>query len=626
MNKKQRKRLVRILATPILLLLVSFFEVNGFARLAAYLVPYIVVGYDVLKKAGRRIINRQIFDENFLMAIATLGAIIIGVIGDGDYIEAVAVMWFYQIGELFQSYAVEKSRKNITELMNIRPEKAWVEQGESVVEVTPEEVAIGTIIVLRPGDRVPLDGVVVEGASSLDMAALTGESLPKKVGVGDAVISGCINLNGLLKVSVTKEFGESTVSKILELVENAGSRKSKSEAFITRFARVYTPAVCYSAMALCVIPPIFSLCLHMDANWTVWAYRALSFLVASCPCALVISIPLTFFAGLGGAGKQGILIKGSNYLEALSKTKTVVFDKTGTLTEGVFEVVEIHQNTLSKEKIIELAVYAEYASTHPIADSLRRAYALPIDRSRVHSVQEIGGKGIVATVDGASVVVGNQKLMKQFSVEVPSCDCIGTVVYVALDKIYAGHIIISDQMKKNAMKTVSSLGSQGIENVVMLTGDTRDSAAKVAKKLGIKTLFSDLLPSDKVQKIEEMIEQKSASSTLVFVGDGINDAPVLTRADVGIAMGAMGSDAAIEAADVVLMDDDPMKVVKAIKISRKCMGIVYQNIVGAIAIKLLALLLVAVGVANMWIAIFADVGVMVLAILNAIRALFVKKI
>lgn len=625
MNKKQKKMLLRIVIAAVLMIVLAILPIDGLFRFALYLIPYLVIGYDILLKAWKGIRNRQVFDENFLMAVATIGAMIIGLTQNGDYVEAIAVMLFYQIGELFQSYAVGKSRRNISELMDIRPDYANVEMDGKLEQVDPDELPVGTVIIVQPGEKVPIDGVVLEGDSSLNTSALTGESLPRDVRAGDEIISGCINMTGVLKIRTTKEFGESTVSKILDLVENASSRKSRSEAFISKFAKVYTPAVCYSALALAVLPPLFSiLILQTSANWSQWIYRALSFLVASCPCALVVSVPLSFFAGIGGASKEGILVKGSNYLEALSQTGYVVFDKTGTLTQGVFEVSGIHHSELPEEKLIEYAALAESASSHPISKSLLRAYGKEIDRSRVTDVQEISGNGVIAKVDGVEVAAGNGKLMKRLNVSYSDCHSVGTIIHIALDGKYAGHIVISDIVKPTAKKAIASLKSAGVKKTVMLTGDAAPVARQVASDLGIDTVYSELLPGDKVSKVEELLAGKPQKMKLAFVGDGINDAPVLSRADIGIAMGAMGSDAAIEAADIVLMDDDPMKIAKAIKISRKCLGIVYQNIVFAIAVKLLALICVAFGVANMWIAIFADVGVMILAVLNAVRALFVK--
>lgn len=627
MNKKQKRMLLRILVAAALMIILAFLPIGGILRFALYLIPYLLIGYDILLKAWKGIRSRQVFDENFLMAVATIGAMIIGLTQNGDYVEAVAVMLFYQIGELFQSYAVGKSRRNISELMDIRPDYANVEIDGKLEQVDPEELPVGTVIIVQPGEKVPIDGVVLEGDSSLNTSALTGESLPRDVKAGDEIISGCINMTGILKIQTTKEFGESTVSKILDLVENASSRKSRSEAFISKFAKIYTPAVCYSALVLAVLPPLFSmLILHTPANWSQWLYRALSFLVASCPCALVVSVPLSFFAGLGGASKEGILVKGSNYLEALSQTGYVVFDKTGTLTQGVFEVSGIHHSELPEEKLIEYAALAESASSHPISKSLQRAYGKEIDRSRVTDVREISGNGIIAKVDGVEVAAGNGKLMKRMNISYSDCNSVGTIIHIALDGKYAGHIVISDLVKPTSKEAITSLRSAGVKKTVMLTGDAAPVARQVASDLGIDTFYSELLPGDKVSKVEELLAEKPQKMKLAFVGDGINDAPVLSRADIGIAMGAMGSDAAIEAADIVLMDDDPMKIAKAIKISRKCLGIVYQNIVFAIAVKLLALICVAFGVANMWIAIFADVGVMVLAVLNAIRALFVKRL
>ncbi len=624
MNKKQKKMLFRIVLAAALMVVFALLPIGGVLRFVLYLIPYLVIGYDILLKAWKGIRNKQVFDENFLMSVATIGAMFIAVTQSGDYVEAIAVMLFYQIGELFQSYAIGKSRKNISELMDIRPDYANVELDGKLEQVDPEEVCVGTTIIVQPGEKIPIDGIVTEGTSSLNTSALTGESLPRDVKIGDEIISGCINMTGVLKIQTTKEFGESTVSKILDLVENASSRKSKSEDFISKFAKVYTPAVCYSALALAVIPPLFSmLILQVPANATQWLYRALSFLVASCPCALVVSIPLSFFAGIGGASKEGILVKGSNYLEALSKTGCVVFDKTGTLTQGVFEVSAIHHNVLSEEILIEYAALAESASSHPISKSLKRAYGREIDRSRVTDIQEISGNGIVAEVDGKEVAVGNNKLMKRLNISHIDCHSVGTIIHIAVDSKYVGHIVISDIIKATSEKAISALKSIGVKKTVMLTGDSEKVAQQVASSIGIDAVCSELLPGDKVSKVEELLTEKPPKSRLAFVGDGINDAPVLSRADIGIAMGAMGSDAAIEAADVVLMDDDPMKIAKAIKISRKCLGIVYQNIVFAISIKVMALILVALGVANMWIAIFADVGVMVLAVLNAIRALFV---
>lgn len=627
MTKKQKKMLFRIIITALLMIVFELLPIDGIPLFVLYFITYLVIGYDILLKAFKGIGNRQVFDENFLMAVATVGAMIIAVTQSGDYVEAIAVMLFYQIGELFQSYAVGKSRKNISELMDIRPDFANVEINGKLEKVDPEEVAIGTVITVQPGEKVPIDGIVTEGSSSLNTSALTGESLPQDVKIGDEIISGSVNMTGVLKIRTTKEFGESTVSKILDLVENAGSRKSKSEDFISKFAKVYTPAVCYSALALAIIPPLLGLAFsQITPNWSQWIYRALSFLVASCPCALVVSIPLSFFAGIGGAGKEGILVKGSNYLEALSKTECVVFDKTGTLTQGVFEVSAIHHSVLSEETLIEYAALAESASSHPISRSLQRAYGKEIDRSRVTDIKELSGNGIIATVDGKTVAVGNGKLMAGLNIPYLDCHTVGTIIHIAVDGQYVGHIVVSDILKPTSKAALSNLKSAGVKKTVMLTGDAASVANQVASALEIDTVYSELLPADKVVQIEKLLTEKSPKSKLAFVGDGINDAPVLSRADIGIAMGAMGSDAAIEAADVVLMDDNPLKIPKAIKISRKCLGIVYQNIVFAISVKVLALVCVALGVANMWIAVFADVGVMILAILNAIRALFVKKL
>ncbi len=626
MNKKQKKMLVRILAAFALLVGLSFAPVEGVLRFLLYLVPYFIIGYDILWKALKGIRNRQVFDENFLMAVATVGAIALALYDQtGDYTEAVAVMLFYQVGELFQSYAVGKSRRNISELMDIRPDYANIEKDGVLEKVDPDEVEVGTVIVVQPGEKVPIDGIVMEGASSLNTSALTGESLPRDVKAGDEIISGCINMTGLLKIRTTKEFGESTVSKILDLVENASSRKSKSEDFISKFARVYTPAVCGAALLLAIVPPLVRMfAMSAAPEWDVWIYRALTFLVISCPCALVISIPLSFFAGIGGASREGVLVKGSNYLETLSQTKIVVFDKTGTLTQGVFEVNAVHHSDMDKAKLIEYAALAESFSTHPISRSLRKAYGKKLDNTRVTDVQEISGNGVIAKVDGREVAAGNEKLMKRLGVDFIPCHSVGTIIHMAVDGQYAGHIVISDVVKPHAAEAIRELKKAGIEKTVMLTGDAKKVAEDVAHRLGVDEVRSELLPADKVEKVEELLKNKPEKAKLAFVGDGINDAPVLRRADIGIAMGAMGSDAAIEAADVVLMDDDPLKISKAIKISRKCLGIVYQNIVFAIGIKLLCLLLGAVGLANMWLAIFADVGVMILAVLNAIRALFVK--
>ena len=626
MTKKQKRMLIRIVLSAVLMIVLRLLPIEGWLRFFLYLIPYLIIGYDILIKAGKGILRRQMFDENFLMAIATIGAMIIGIVDSGDYVEAIAVMLFYQIGELFQSYAVGKSRKNISELMDIRPDYANIEKDGDLLQVDPDEVEVGTVIIVQPGEKIPIDGIVLEGRSSLNTSALTGESRPRDVKKNDEVISGCINMTGVLKIRTTKEFGESTASKILDLVENASSRKSRSEAFISRFAKIYTPTVCACALALAVFPPLVNLLLSNPAGWSIWIYRALTFLVASCPCALVISVPLSFFAGIGGASKEGVLVKGSNYLEALSQTKYVVFDKTGTLTQGVFEVSAIHHNELPEDKLLEYAAHAESASSHPIAQSLLRAYGKELDRSRVSDVQEISGNGVIAKVDGRIVAAGNGKLMKRLGVVCSDCHKVGTVIHIAIDNEYAGHIVISDMLKPTSAKVMAELKKSGIQKTVMLTGDAKAVAEQVADSLGIDTVYSELLPGDKVAKVEELLEAKPVKAKLAFVGDGINDAPVLSRADIGIAMGAMGSDAAIEAADIVLMDDDPMKISKAIKISRKCLGIVHQNIVFAIAVKVLSLILVAFGLANMWIAIFADVGVMILAVLNAIRALFVKKL
>ena len=626
MSKKQKKMLTRIMAAAFGVILLNFVPVTGILRFTLYLAVYLVIGYDILKKAGRGILNRRMFDENFLMAVATIGAFALAVYSkSGDYNEAIAVMLFYQIGELFQSYAVGKSRRNISALMDIRPDYANVECDGKLEKRDPDEVGIGSIIVVQPGEKVPLDGIVVEGSSSLNTSALTGESLPRDVRQGEEVISGCINMTGVLKVRTTKQFEESTVSKILELVENSGSRKSKSEHFISKFAKVYTPAVCYGALALALLPPVIEMVfLGQAAQWGVWIYRALTFLVISCPCALVISIPLSFFAGIGGASKAGVLIKGSNYMETLSQTKYVMFDKTGTLTKGAFEVSAVHHNELEEEKLLEYAALAECASSHPISKSLQKAYGKEIDRNRVSDIREISGHGITAVVDGHEVAAGNDKLMKKLGLKYHECHTAGTIIHMAIDKKYAGHIVISDVVKEHSKEAVAELKKAGIKKTVMLTGDSRKAAEQTAKTLGIDQVYSELLPGDKVQKVEELLLEKEGKEKLVFVGDGINDAPVLTRADIGIAMGAMGSDAAIEAADVVLMDDDPLKISKAIKISQKCLRIVYQNIIFALAIKFACLGLGALGIANMWMAIFADVGVMVIAVLNAIRALFVK--
>ena len=627
MNKKQKLMLIRIIISLLMMVALFFIPSSGALRLVLYIIPYLIVGYDILIKAFKGIIRGQVLDECFLMATATVGAFALAIYeNSGDYTEAIAVMLFYQIGELFQSYAVGKSRKNITELMDIRPDYANIEKDGKLEKVDPDDVGIGSTIIVQPGEKVPIDGIVTEGNSTLNTAALTGESLPREVQSGDEIISGSINITGLLKIKTTKEFGESTVSKILDLVENASSRKSRSEDFISKFARIYTPAVCIGALLLAILPPVVRIAVGLDAAWESWIYRALTFLVISCPCALVISIPLSFFAGLGGSSNAGILVKGSNYMETLSKTKIVVFDKTGTLTQGVFAVNGIHHNTIEYEKIIEYAALAESSSSHPIAKSLQKEYGREIDRTRVSDVQEISGKGIIATVDGHTVACGNEGLMEYLSIRSIPCHSIGTIVHVAIDGAYTGHIVISDVVKPNAAEAIRKLRAAGIRKTVMLTGDRKATAEKIAKELGIEEVYSELLPSDKVEKVENILKAKSNDEKLAFVGDGINDAPVLGRADIGIAMGAMGSDAAIEAADVVLMDDDPLKIAKAIRISQKCMRIVYENIVFAIGVKALCLILGAVGIANMWLAIFADVGVMVLAVLNAIRALFVKKL
>lgn len=641
MTKKQKKMLSRILAASAMLLGLQFLSAELFAKMDAFLFPsagrilrlglyllnYGIIGHDILKKAFQGIRNRRIFDENFLMAVATVGALILAVSSDGDYFEAIAVMLFYQVGEWFQSYAVGKSRRNISELMDIRPDYANIEVDGKLEQTDPDEVQIGSVIVVQPGEKVPIDGIILEGSSSLNTSALTGESVPRDAKVGDEIISGCINMTGVLKIKTTKEFGESTVSKILDLVENASSKKSKSENFISKFAKIYTPFVCYSALALAILPPLARLLgMGLAAEWGVWIYRALTFLIISCPCALVISIPLSFFAGIGGASQAGVLVKGSNYLETLSKVKTVVFDKTGTLTQGVFEVNDIHHNQIERDKLIEYAALAESASSHPISKSLQRAYGKEIDRSRVSNIQEISGNGVVATVDGITVAAGNDKLMKHLNVEYRDCHSTGTIIHMAIDGKYAGHIVISDMIKPHAKEAIDLLKKAGVEKTVMLTGDAKKVADGVAASLGIDQVYSELLPGDKVSRLEELLKEKPGKSQLAFVGDGINDAPVLSRADIGIAMGAMGSDAAIEAADIVLMDDDPVKIAKAIRISRKCLGIVYQNIVLALGVKFLCLLLGAFGEVNMYMAIFADVGVMILAVLNAIRCLFVKKL
>ena len=628
MNKKQKKMLTRIIIAAVLLIVLHFVPIMGIPRFICYLAVYLVIGYDIVKKAFKGIKNGQVFDENFLMAIATIGAFALAVYEkSGDYNESIAVMLFYQIGELFQSYAVGKSRRNITELMDIRPDYANIENDGKLEKVDPDEVEVGSVIVVQPGEKVPIDGVIVEGNSSLNTSALTGESLPRSAKAGDEIISGCINMTGVLKIKTTKEFDESTVSKILELIEESSSRKSRSENFISKFAHYYTPAVCYGALALAILPPLVNLVLlHNPAMWGQWIYRALTFLVISCPCALVISIPLGFFAGIGGASNAGVLVKGSNYLETLARTKYVVFDKTGTLTKGVFEVVGVHHNTMEEKKILEYAALAESFSSHPISRSLKTAYGKEIDQKRVTDVEEISGNGVTAKVDGISVAVGNTKLMKRIGVEAVECHQVGTVIHVAIDGAYAGHILISDVLKPTSKEAIVNLKKNGIKETVMLTGDIDKVAQQVAGELGVDRVYSELLPADKVSKVEELLAKKTEKEKLAFVGDGINDAPVLSRADIGIAMGAMGSDAAIEAADVVLMDDDPMKIVKAIRIAKKCMRIVYENIYFAIGIKVICLLLGAVGIANMWVAIFADVGVMIIAVLNAIRTLFVKKL
>lgn len=621
MSKKQKKVLIRIIASAVLMVLIELLSLEGYFRQGLYLIAYLVIGYDILKKSWKGIRNRQVFDENFLMAVATLGAILLG-----DYKEGVAVMLFYQIGELFQSYAVGKSRRNISELMDIRPDYANVEHDGKLERVDPDEVEIGTVIVVQPGEKIPIDGVIIEGKASLNTSALTGESLPREAKEGDEVISGCINMSGVLKIKTTREFGESTVSKILDLVENSSSKKSKSENFISKFARYYTPAVCYGALALAIAPPLVRIVMGIPAEWGDWIYRALTFLVISCPCALVISIPLSFFAGIGGASNVGVLVKGSNYLETLAQTKYVVFDKTGTLTKGVFEVSGVHHNEMEKKKLLEYAALAESFSSHPISRSLREAYGKPIDQSRVSDVEEISGNGVLAKVDGISVAAGNTKLMKRLNIPFQECHQVGTVVHMAINGAYAGHILISDVVKSTSAQAIHDLKKTGIRKTVMLTGDSDKVARQVADSLGVDQVFSELLPGDKVEKVEELLGSKGPKEKLAFVGDGINDAPVLSRADIGIAMGALGSDAAIEAADIVLMDDDPMKIVKAIRIARKCIRIVYENIYFAIGIKVICLILGALGIANMWFAIFADVGVMVIAVLNAIRALFVKRL
>ena len=621
MNKKQKKMLIRIIVAAVLIVLFSKLPIDGYVRFGLFMIPYLVIGYDILQKAFKGIRNKQVFDENFLMAVATVGAILLG-----DYSEGVAVMLFYQIGELFQSYAVGKSRRNISELMDIRPDYANIEVDGKLEQVDPDEVEIGTVIVVQPGEKVPIDGVIIDGVSILNTSALTGESLSRDAKAGDEVISGCINMTGVLKIRTIREFGESTVSKILELVENSSSRKSKSENFISKFAKYYTPVVCYGALALAFIPPIVLLIMGKTAMWGDWIYRALTFLVISCPCALVISIPLSFFAGIGGASNQGVLVKGSNYLETLAQTSYVVFDKTGTMTQGVFEVSGVHHNEISDEKLLEYAALAECSSSHPISKSLQKAYGKPIDRNRVTDIEEISGNGVTAKVDGISVAAGNAKLMKRLGISYQECHHVGTVIHMAVDGKYEGHILISDILKPHAKEAIAELKKAGIKKTVMLTGDSKRVADQVAKELGIGEVYSELLPADKVSKVEELLHQKSEKEKLAFVGDGINDAPVLSRADIGIAMGALGSDAAIEAADIVLMDDDPLKISKAIKIARKCIHIVYENIYFAIGIKILCLILGALGIANMWMAIFADVGVMIIAVLNAIRTLFVKNL
>ena len=627
MTRKQKRMLARILITAVMLVALHFIPVTGWLRLALYLAAYAVIGYDIMKKAGQGILNGRVFDENFLMAVATIGAFALAIYEkSGDYNEAIAVMLFYQIGELFQSYAVGKSRKNISALMDIRPDYANIEQDGQLVQVDPDEVSIGTVIVVQPGEKIPLDGIVVEGTSTLNTSALTGESLPRDAHEGDEVISGCINMTGVLKIRTTKVFGESTVSKILELVENSSSRKSRSEDFIAKFARIYTPAVCYGALALAVLPPVIRLLSGLDGQWEQWIYRALTFLVTSCPCALVVSIPLSFFAGIGGASREGVLIKGSNYLETLSQVKCVVFDKTGTLTRGVFEVTAVHHSEMDEAKLLEYAALAECASSHPISKSLQHAYGKAIDRSRVTDIQEISGHGVTARVDGVSVAAGNSKLMEQLGIPYHDCHSVGTIIHMAVNGQYAGHIVISDVVKPHAKEAIDALHRAGVEKTVMLTGDARKVADAVAAQLGVDEVHSELLPADKVSRVEDLLARQHGKAKLAFVGDGINDAPVLSRADIGIAMGAMGSDAAIEAADIVLMDDDPLQIAKAIKISRKCIGIVYQNIVFALAVKFACLVLVATGLADMWAAIFADVGVMVLAVLNAIRALRVHRL
>ena len=621
MNKKQKKVLIRIIAASVTMILFAFIPVERWLEFVLFMIPYFIIGYDILLKAFKGIKNKQVFDENFLMAVATVGAIALG-----DYKEGVAVMLFYQIGELFQSYAVGRSRRNISELMDIRPDYANIERDGKLERVDPDDVVIGSVIVVQPGEKVPIDGVIIEGSTTLNTSALTGESVPREAKAGDDVISGCINMTGVLKIKTTKEFGESTVSRILDLVENSSSKKSRSENFISKFARYYTPAVCYGALALAILPPVVSMFLGFDAMWGEWIYRALTFLVISCPCALVISIPLSFFAGIGGASNAGVLVKGSNYLETLSKTKYVVFDKTGTLTQGVFEVVGVHHSKLEEARILEYAALAESFSSHPISKSLQRAYGKEIDQSRVTDVKEISGEGVTAVVDGVSVAAGNTKLMKRLGIEYSDCHSVGTIVHMAVNGRYEGHILIADREKPNSKEAIAQLYRMGIKETVMLTGDTGKVADQVAGDLGISTVYSELLPGDKVAKVEELLSKKHSKEALAFVGDGINDAPVLSRADIGIAMGALGSDAAIEAADIVLMDDDPLKIAKAIKIAKKCLRIVYENIYFAIGVKIVCLILGALGIANMWVAIFADVGVMVIAVINAIRALFVKKL
>ena len=627
MNKKQKKMLTRILIAAVMMVVLELLPTTGILRFVLYMIPYLVIGYDILRKAFRGILNRRIFDENFLMVVATLGAIAVGLAGTGDYTEAIAVMLFYQIGELFQSYAVGKSRKNISELMDIRPDYANVEQEGELVRVDPDEVAVGTEIIVQPGEKVPIDGIVVEGYSTLNTSALTGESLPREIVEGEEIISGCINMTRVLRVKTTKDFGESTVSKILELVENSTSHKSRSEAFITKFAKYYTPVVCYGALALALLPPLARMLFFgLPADWGTWVYRALTFLVISCPCALVISIPLSFFAGIGGASNAGVLVKGSNYLETLSETKYVVFDKTGTMTQGVFEVSGVHHSSMDTEKLLEYAALAECHSSHPISKSLKKAYGKPLDPSRVTDVEEISGNGVTAKVDGVRVAAGNSKLMEKLGVDCMECHSVGTVVHMAVNGKYAGHILISDQIKPHAKEAIAALKKCGVKKTIMLTGDRREAARQVAEELGIDEVHSELLPGDKVAQVEKLLDEKGEKEKLAFVGDGINDAPVLSRADIGIAMGALGSDAAIEAADIVLMDDDPLKISKAIRISRKCLRIVYENIYFAIGVKVVCLILGALGIANMWAAIFADVGVMIIAVLNAIRALNVKKL